>query len=128
MSRQWVSAALCSAALAVACGDDSPTSPSPAAVATFAVSGETFRVALTTADQIAAARAAQAGGPARIPSGRVVSGTQVNTGWSWHLEDLSFAEVTIELCDGRPSDVEQAGVQFGGGRFCPWTATVVRIE
>jgi hypothetical protein len=44
------------------------------------------------------------------------------------LTDLTFAEVTIELCDGRPSDVEREGTGFGGGRFCPWTATVVRIE
>ena len=54
--------------------------------------------------------------------------TQVNTGWSWHLEDVTFAEVTIELCDGRPSDVERAGIQFGGGRFCPWTAAILRID
>jgi hypothetical protein len=126
--RSFLSAAVFAAALAMGCSDDTPTSPSPAAIVTFAVGSETFRVALTTADQIAAARAAQAGGPARIPSGRVISGMQVNTGWNWHLEDLSFAEVTIELCDGRPSDVERAGTQFGGGRFCPWTATVVRIE
>ena len=121
-------AVLCCAVLVMACSDDTPTSPLPAAIVTFEVGSETFRVALNTADQIAAARAAQAGGPARIPSGRVVSGMQVNAGWSWHLEDLSFAEVTIELCDGRPSDVERAGIQFGGGRFCPWTATVVRID
>ena len=123
----WSAAAFCTA-LAVACGGDAPTSPSPAAVATFAVGSETFRVALTSADQIAAARAAQNGGAARIPVGRLAPGTQVNSGWSWHLEDLTFAEVTIELCDGRPSDVEHAGVQFGGGRFCPWTATIVRID
>jgi hypothetical protein len=126
--RMLVSAALFSVALLSACSDDSPTSPSPSAVATFSVGGETFRVALTSAEQVAAARAALSGGRARIPNGRVVSGTQVNTGWTWHLEDLVFAEATIELCDGRPSDVERAGVQFGGGRFCPWTATVVRID
>lgn len=116
-----------SAVLAVAC-DETPTAPSPGAVVTFAVVGETFRVALTTAEQVAAARAAQSGGRAKIPTGRIVPGTQVNTGWSWHLEDVAFAEITIELCDGRPSDVERAGVQFGGGRFCPWSATVVRID
>ena len=121
-------AALCCAAIAAACGDDAPTAPSPAAVATFSVLGETFRVALTTPDQVAAARAAQNGGTARIPVGRIAPGTQVNTGWSWHLEDLTFAEVTIELCDGRPSDVERGGSQFGGGRFCPWTATLTRID
>lgn len=44
------------------------------------------------------------------------------------LEDLEFADVTIEVCDGRPSDVERAGVNYGGGRFCPWSAAVVSIE
>ena len=113
---------------ATACGDDSPSGPAPLAVVTFGVVDETFRVALTRADQVAAARAAQAGGPAKIPNGVIVAGTQVNTGWSWHLEDVEFADVTIELCDGRPSDVEREGVGFGGGRFCPWSATVIRIE
>ena len=113
--------------IAAACAD-APTAPSPLAVVTFAVANETFRVALTTSDQVLAARAAQAGGRASIPIGRIAAGTQVNTGWSWHLESFAFAEVTIELCDGRPSDVERLGIQFGGGSFCPWTATVVRIE
>ena len=70
---------------------------------------------------------AQAGGRARIPTGRIVSGTQVNVGWGWHLEDVTFAESTIELCDGRPSDVERQGIGFGGGRYCPWAATIIEI-
>jgi hypothetical protein len=123
----WSAAFVC-ASLGIGCGDDAPTSPSPAAVVTFSVGGETFRVALTSAEQVVAARAAQGGAPARIPVGRITPGTQVNTGWNWHLEDLTFAEVTIELCDGRPSDVERGGSQFGGGRFCPWTATISRID
>jgi hypothetical protein len=45
----------------------------------------------------AAARAAQSGGREKIPTGRIVAGTQVNTGWTWHLEAVTFAEVTIEL-------------------------------
>jgi len=114
--------------LAASCGSDAPTSPSTMATVTLAVGSETFRVALTTPEQVAAARAAQAGGRARIPNGRIVAGTQVNTGWTWHLEDVAFAEATIELCDGRPSDVERQGPAFGGGRFCPWSATVIRIE
>ena len=114
--------------LAASCGIDSPTPPSTMATVTLAVGGEIFRVALTTPEQVAAARAAQAGGRARIPNGRIVAGTQVNTGWTWHLEDVAFAEATIELCDGRPSDVERQGPAFGGGRFCPWSAKVIRIE
>ena len=114
--------------LASACGDSTPTAPSTGALVTFAVASESFRVSLTSSDQVAAARAAQSGGRARIPNGRIVPGMQVNAGWSWHLEDVMFAESTIELCDGRPSDVERQGTGFGGGRFCPWTATVIRIE
>jgi hypothetical protein len=115
---------LCSSA----CRSSTPPSPSPGGVVTFTVANETFRVSLTSAEQVAAARAAQNGGQARIPNGRIVAGTQVNTGWSWHLEDVTFAEFTIELCDGRPSDVERQGSAFGGGRFCPWSASVTRIE
>jgi hypothetical protein len=113
---------------ASACGESTPTAPSAGALVTFAVASETFRVSLTSSDQVAAARAAQSGGRARIPNGRIVPGMQVNVGWSWHLEDVMFVESTIELCDGRPSDVERQGTGFGGGRFCPWNATVIRID
>jgi hypothetical protein len=117
------------AASMTACSGDSPTSPSSDAVVTFRVAGsETFRVRLTSEGQIDAARRAQAGGAARIPNGRIAAGTEVNTGWSWHLVDVEFAELTIELCDGRPSDVEREGLSFGGGRFCPWSATVIEID
>lgn len=114
-------------AAAAACSDSS-TSPSPARTATIQVSGETYRVELTTTALVDAAQAAKAGTGPRIPNGRIVMGTGVNTGWSWHIEDLQFADVTIELCDGRPSDVERDGTAFGGGRFCPWGATVTAIE
>ena len=113
---------------AAACGGGTPSGPSSDAIVTFAVANESFRVWLTSAEQIEGARAAQIGGRARIPIGRIVPGTQVNTGWNWHLEDVEFAESTIELCDGLPSDVEREKTGFGGGRFCPWTAKVIRIE
>ena len=118
---------LLAAVLAAACGS-SPTAPSDTAIVTFAVADETFRVQLSGARLIEAARAAQAGGPASIPNGRIVAGTGVNTGWTWHLEDVEFAEVTMELCDGRPSDVEREGPAYAGGRYCPWGARVVAIS
>ena len=108
--------------------DHIPTSPSSEAVVTFRVVSETFRVLLNSPDQLAAARAAQAGGRARIPVGRIVSGTQINTGWSWHLEDVTFAELAIEVCDGLPSHVEREGIQFGAGSYCPWSAVVTQID
>jgi hypothetical protein len=58
----------------------------------------------------------------------LLPGMQDNSPWSWHLEEVTFVEAAIELCDGRPSDVERAGIQFGGGRFCPWTAIVIPID
>lgn len=105
-----------------------PTSPSSSAIVTFQVANEIFRVSLSSRAQVDAARAARDGGPATIPNGRIVAGTQVNTGWSWHLEDVEFAEVTAEVCDGRPSDVERAGPSYGLGRYCPWGATVIDIR
>ena len=114
--------------VSLACGGDGPTAPSRGAVITFRVVDETFRVHLLDERQIDAAHQAANGGRARVPNGRVVAGTGVNVGWSWHLEDLEFAELTTEVCDGRPSDVERDGVSFGGGRFCPWTARVISIE
>jgi len=124
---RFITVAICGTCMTSACGGSPPAGPSTRAVVTFAVAGETFRVSVTGADQVAAARAAQGGGQARIPNGRIVAGTDVNAGWNWHLEDVVFAESTIELCDGRPSDVERQGTGFGGGRFCPWSATVLRI-
>ena len=112
---------------AIACGGDAHA-PSLARTATVLVSGETYRIALTTTELVAAAEAAKAGVGPRIPNGRIVMGTDVNTGWSWHVEDVQFADVTIELCDGRPSDVERDGTRFGGGRFCPWGARVTAID
>jgi hypothetical protein len=126
--RRYIAAIAAVLLCSSACRSSTPPAPSPGAVVTFTVANEAFRVSLTSAEQVAAARAAQNGGQARIPNGRIVAGTQVNAGWSWHLEDVTFAESTIELCDGRPSDVERQGSGFGGGRFCPWSASVTRIE
>ena len=121
-------AALTAAVVTGACNGDGPTRPSEGAVVTFRVVNESFRVHLLDERQIDAAHRAANGGAARIPIGRVAAGTGVNLGWSWHPEDVEFAELTTEVCDGRPSDVEREGVNFGGGRFCPWTARVLAID
>jgi hypothetical protein len=128
--RALAAAALITIAASVnsACDDDGPTAPSEGAIATFRVENETFRVHLTTDEQIRGAELALGNGPAKIPNGRLVAGEDVNEGYSWHLVDVTFAEVTIELCDGLPSEVQRAGVSFGGGRYCPWSARVVSID
>jgi hypothetical protein len=50
----------------------------------------------------------------------------VNSGWSWHLTDMSLTELAIELCDGTPSMVE-ADLDYWLGTvktFCPWASYV----
>ncbi len=108
--------------------DDSPTAPTAPAVVTFQVGSESFKVLLTTDEQVEAAEAAEDGGKASIPVGRIVAGADVNTGYTWHLEEVEFAEVTIEVCDGVPSDVEKEGTAFGDGQYCPWSAKVTQID
>lgn len=106
--------------------------PSGPVVVTFLVADEEeYRILLTDPADIEIARQLLAGEEApRIPNGLVVRGDDggVNDGYSWHIDpsDVEFADVTIEVCDGMPSDVERGLIS--GERFCPWTAEVVAID
>jgi len=109
----------------------SPTGSPSGVIVTIRVSGEEYRVLVLDPQQVAYAEALLEGEEAPgIPNGRVIVGDDggVNTGWSWHIDpnDFEFVDMTIELCDGRPSFVERGEVD--GGRFCPWSAEVVEIE
>jgi hypothetical protein len=129
LTRRLLAPALLATSMAApACDEKSPTSPGSAAVVTFRVGSETFRIGLTTEEQVAAAEAARAGGQARIPVGRLRAGAGVNVGWSWHMVDVNFAEAAIELCDGLPSHVEAAGVGYANGSYCPWGAEITDIR
>ena len=118
-----VAATLVMAVLAVGC------SPAPSSViATFEVEGERFRVHVTNADTIAALQKLARGesGPS-IPNGRIVAG-KGNEPWSWRLEDIELADVTMEVCDGRPSYVEENLDDYLRiGRYCPWSARVISV-
>lgn len=104
--------------------------PSGSVIVTFAVVDEEFRILLTDPDDIAIARQLWAGEEApSIPNGEIVRGeTGVNTGWSWHIEPSSveFADMTIEVCDGLPSHIEDGTLTTE--RYCPWGAEVVDIS
>jgi hypothetical protein len=101
-------------------------------VVTFRVAdAEEYRVLLTEPEDIAVAERLLAGEEApRIPNGMIVRDGDggVNTGYNWHIdpESLEFAEVTTEVCDGRPSYVEDGTLT--GEWFCPWSAEVVAID
>lgn len=52
----------------------------------------------------------------------------VNEGWTWHLDpnDFEWADMTTEVCDGNPADVESGSLT--SDRHCPWSAEVVSVE
>lgn len=119
------------ATAAGACGAPGSTSPqgSGPVVVTFEVVDERFRALLTDPADVEIARRLKAGEDApSIPNGRVVRETGVNEGYGWSLDpnDIEFADVTVEVCDGLPSDVEAGTIS--GDRYCPWSATVVAID
>jgi hypothetical protein len=112
--------------------DPAEPSPSPgsAVVVTFQVEDEQYRILLTDPADIDNARRLLAGEDApSIPNGLIVRGDPgVNTGYSWHIDPASveFADMTMEVCDGVPSFVEDGTLE--GDRYCPWGARVIEIE
>jgi len=100
--------------------------------ATFNIPGEQFHASIINANGIAEARALWAGSSsARIPDSPLIcDAVDWNSPWSWHMdpENLRFAEITTEICDGTPSYVEANCKTFGGGRYCPWSAEMVELR
>ena len=100
-------------------------------VATFEVAGvETYKIELITPELVKHAEQLLKGDDvAAIPLGRVVRDSPgVNKPWSWHIDPktLEFAEITIEVCDGLPSYVEDHTVTSKD--YCPWSAKVIKID
>lgn len=130
-NRTWAALLSClSCLLLVGCGD-STSSPADGVVVTFRVAGnQEYRIRLTEPADIAIARRLLAGEEApSIPNGQIVRGEpDVNEGYSWHIDpdSLEFADSTIELCDGLPSDVENELIT--SKRYCPWSAEVIAID
>jgi hypothetical protein len=144
-----ITAAACSTELAPSLSAPASASPSPTApasappsgadsgsgpvIATFQTAGdEQFRILLTDPQDIRIARRVLEGrvDPIQFPNGLIVRGDDggVNVGYSWHIDpdSVQFAEFTTEVCDGRPSYVEDG--THPSDRFCPWSAVVVAIE
>jgi hypothetical protein len=119
-------------ALLVACSGNAANDPqTEGVVVTFRVADrEEYRIRLTDPADIDIARKLLAGEEApTIPNGVVVRGDpDVNEGYSWHIDPASFefADFTVEVCDGLPSDVEQGSIT--SDRYCPWASEVIAID
>ena len=100
-------------------------------VVTFRVADvEEYRIRLTDPADIEIARKLLAGDETpNIPNGIVIRGEpNVNVGYTWHIdpESVEFADFTVEVCDGLPSDVEKGIIT--SDRYCPWSAEVIAID
>ncbi|WP_412543313.1 hypothetical protein R8Z50_12795 [Longispora sp. K20-0274] len=103
-------------------------------VATFSNGHTQFKVRLVDADDIDAAYKnlnTPKGQPRTIVNGKIVRVGGVdayNAPFTWHLDpnDVAFVDMTTEVCDGDPNDVENGTLT--SDRYCPWTQKVVKIE
>lgn len=118
--------------IASACGSDAPTSSGELRGSVFEVrvGNESFRVQVTSAPTIAAMRARMQSGTLGVLIGSLAAGDGgVNAPYGWHLdpETVAVADVAVEVCDGRPSDVQgNLGYWLGTVRsYCPWGARIV---
>jgi hypothetical protein len=101
-------------------------------LATFKVADEQFIAHVANEDAIAAIYQQYMGGIAvrRVPVATLRRGQGYNSGWSWHTDplEIQMAEVAMEACDGRPSDVE-SNLEYwlSLGTYCPWSAQITAI-
>jgi hypothetical protein len=101
------------------------------AVFVIEVAGEEqFRLLLEDPEKIAEAKRFMESGRVGVIAGRLAAGDGgFNAPFSWHLVPASveFPDVAIEVCDGRPSDVE-ADLDYWLNtvqQFCPWSAQII---
>jgi hypothetical protein len=81
---------------------------------------------VTDPDTIRLAQDNLEGRNTRFPTGTLRAGDGgSNAPWSWHLDPATvrLVEMAIEICDGRPSDVEMHQGDFP--TYCPWGARIV---
>lgn len=104
---------------------------------TFEVGVETFQAVVTNpqAMQYALDAFGRANYPEidfQFPVGKIQRGGDYNPQWSWHLEPetISFYGMSTELCDGRPSDIENNFEYWHNSvkQYCPWSAVIKAIK
>ena len=113
-----------------ACDESIIGPPEGAAVFEIEVSGEVFRAAVMDTAEIRLLEARLQSQQRGVVSGELLPGDGgFNSGWGWHLDPQSVhvADLAIELCDGRPSMVQENLSYWIGTvhQYCPWGARVV---
>jgi len=106
--------------------------PSVGVYATFRVVGDVFYASITNPPGVDQALALWRGqSQAKIPVGQLECGNGTyNCGWTWRMNPagITFAEITIEVCDATPSYVQNNCASFPNGQYCPWSAELIALR
>ena len=132
---RWAVVSL-AAVVAAACSSDEDTlfaPPMEDARFVVQVVNETFTIKVTNPSAYADLEARRKSGQIGVISGRIVRGDGgFNTGYSWHLDPatVEVVDLAIEVCDGRPSDLEEDLDYWADTvkNYCPWGAKVVSVQ
>jgi hypothetical protein len=100
---------------------------------TIEVNHERFRLWSTNTHFIAESKRRMGSGKSGTALfSALADGTDCDGQWSFHVDpkEMSWPGVTIEVCDGRPSDVEHDKARWFHDvkRWCPWSTTVVAVD
>lgn len=103
------------------------------AVVQILVKDQAFRLWSHSAAFIARANELKASGKtATAMFGKLIDGSDCDTRWTFHVDesDMSWPDVAMEVCDGRPSDIEGNKPYWLNNvkRWCPWNTKVVAVE
>lgn len=118
------------AVMLAACSEDS-TGVEPLAVFEVEVAGERFRMAVADEAQLERAAELLESGAENNIHGTVRRGSGgFNAGYSWHLdpETITFPDLTMEVCDGRPRSDVEGDIDYWVNTvkyYCPWGAKIV---
>lgn len=92
--------------------------------------GETFRVLIRDPDTIEEAERLMESDDSGVVNAPLLRGDGgFNTPWSWHMDpdSVTFADFTVEVCDGCPHMIEDDLDYWIDtvGRYCPWSTELI---
>ena len=111
--------------------DNASNDPDPENVFNIQVVDESFRIQINDAEVIRIADSLQANEISINLSAPIRPGDGgFNAPYSWHLDpdSVSFVDLTIEVCDGKPSFIEDDLDYWLNtlGTYCPWGIKIVK--
>ena len=120
--------------IGAACDEAAPTEPGGKSFEIAVQTGnglEKFRVRIEDPAQVAEAERLLDTGENRNISGSLARGDGgFNEPYGWHLvaSTVHFADLTIEVCDGSPSDIDKDLDYWVDTvkQYCPWGVSVSR--